>query len=55
MKKREDCFFGLHFDKHATSETKDIGITYPVDNLERLCKEIKPDYIQTDAKGYNTL
>lgn len=55
MKKREDCFFGLHFDKHATSETKDIGITYPVENLERLCKEIKPDYIQTDAKGFEGL
>ena len=55
MKKREDCFFGLHFDKHATPETKEIGITYPAEIIERICKEIKPDYIQTDAKGLEGL
>lgn len=55
MKNRKDCFFGLHFDKHATSETVNIGKTYPVDTLEALCKEVKPDFIQTDAKGFEGL
>lgn len=52
MKRRKDQFFGLHFDRHAVKENTGIGEGYSGETIERICKEIKPDFIQTDAKGY---
>ncbi len=50
--KRKDCYFGLHFDFHATEETKDIGKDIDANVIERIIQEVKPDYIQCDTKGH---
>ena len=52
MKKRKDSFFGLHFDMHATEKTLHIGRNFRYDLFRKLLKEVKPDYIQCDAKGH---
>lgn len=49
--KRKDCYFGLHFDFHATEEIEPLGIT----DREKFCKyldDVKPDFIQVDTKGH---
>lgn len=45
-------FFGLHFDYHACEETKDIGKNFDPSILEKIIKEVKPDFIQCDTKGH---
>ncbi len=50
--RRKDCYFGLHFDFHANRDTRDIGKEFDTKVLERIIKEVKPDYIQCDAKGH---
>ena len=45
-------FFGLHFDYHACKETKDIGKDFDSSILEKIIKEVKPDFIQCDTKGH---
>lgn len=52
MKKRSDCFFGLHFDMHAGENTLDIGKDFCEEHLDRLLKEVKPDFVQCDTKGH---
>ena len=52
MKKREDCFFGLHFDYHAQRNQKYVGRDLNIEELERLFKEVKPDFVQCDSKGH---
>lgn len=53
MKKRRDCFFGVHTDFHAGKNTvigdlKNFDIT-----LFRLfLDQVKPDFIQVDTKGH---
>ena len=50
--KRKDCFFGLHFDFHANAETPDIGADFDESTVERIAREVKPDFIQCDTKGH---
>ncbi len=45
-------FFGLHFDYHANASTTDIGAHFDKGVLERIIKEVKPDFIQCDTKGH---
>ncbi len=45
-------FFGLHFDYHANESTSDIGAYFDRTILERIIKEVKPDFIQCDTKGH---
>ena len=52
MKKRKDCFFGLHFDAHAVKEQENVGKDLRLDLLEELFKEVKPDFVQCDSKGH---
>ena len=50
-----DRYFGLHFDFHASPEKcrgVAIGETLKTEDLEWICRELKPDFIQTDCKGH---
>lgn len=50
--KRKDCFFGLHFDFHANKEDKNIGKEFSQAVVERIMREVKPDFVQCDTKGH---
>ena len=50
--RRKDCYFGLHFDFHANKDTQDIGKEFDAAIVERIVKEVGPDFIQCDAKGH---
>ena len=52
MKKRRDSFFGLHFDFHANPSDGVQGRALNEDDIRKICKEIKPDFIQIDCKGH---
>lgn len=52
MKKREESFFGLHFDMHANEYSTEIGSDFNCAIVEDICREIKPDFIQVDSKGH---
>ena len=50
-----DRYFGLHFDFHASPEKcagVAIGETLAAEDIEWICRELKPDFIQTDCKGH---
>ena len=49
--KRKESYFGLHFDYHANKDTRDIGIRFDEAVVERIVREVKPDFIQCDTKG----
>lgn len=51
-KKREESFFGLHFDFHAGPEQKNIGENCDPGMIETLIEQVRPDYIQCDTKGH---
>ena len=50
--RRKDCYFGLHFDFHANVWTHAIGESFDEQLVERICEEVKPDFIQCDTKGH---
>lgn len=52
MKRREDSFFGLHFDYHAKPEYGVQGATLTEESIRKICRELKPDFIQIDCKGH---
>ncbi len=52
MRKRQDCFFGLHFDLHANEYSTNIGSDFDFDFADKLCAEVQPDFIQVDSKGH---
>lgn len=54
VKKRKDSFFGLHFDFHAKPDTcpDPIGATLCEEDIRRICREVRPDFIQIDCKGH---
>lgn len=47
-----ECFFGLHFDFHATADNEPIGGRPFAKDLARLLREVTPDYVQCDCKGH---
>lgn len=55
-KRREDCFFGLHFDFHA--KPAEDGNIIPVggnttkEMVYKIIDTVKPDFIQIDCKGH---
>ena len=55
IKRREDSFFGLHFDCHATPESC-VGLKFgeylKAEDIEKICKDFKPDFLQIDCKGH---
>jgi len=50
-KSRKDCYFGLHFDFHATSERDEVGLT-DRDRFGAYLDAVKPDFVQIDTKGH---
>ncbi len=55
IKSRKDSFFGLHFDFHAEPKKcagHILGENLKEDDIRKICREIKPDFIQIDCKGH---
>ena len=48
-KRREDSFFGMHFDFHATEQLKNIGADANIEQLGRFLDLVKPDFIECDT------
>ncbi|TKK68024.1 hypothetical protein FC093_12485 [Ilyomonas limi] len=49
---RKDCFFGVHFDFHATAADTEIGKTVTADMIDAFLEQVKPDFVQVDSKGH---
>jgi hypothetical protein len=50
--KRSDCFFGVHFDLHASEDITDAGKTLTYAMIDTFLTRVKPDFIQIDCKGH---
>ncbi len=50
--KRADCFFGVHFDLHASEDITDAGRTLTAEMIDTFLLKVKPDFIQIDCKGH---
>ena len=50
--KRADCFFGVHFDLHATEEITNAGESLTEQMIDTFLSKVKPDFIQVDCKGH---
>ncbi len=50
--KRADCFFGVHFDLHASEEITDAGKTLTPEMIDTFLTKVRPDFIQIDCKGH---
>jgi len=50
--KRADCFFGVHFDLHASEDITDAGKTLTPEMVETFLTKVHPDFIQIDCKGH---
>lgn len=51
-KRREDCYFGLHFDLHPNDTDPALGRDVTEELVETIIARAKPDFIQYDAKGH---
>ena len=52
MKKRKDSVFGIHMNYHAKPEYGLQGVNLKEEDIRRICRELKPDFIQIDCKGH---
>ncbi len=52
MKRRSESFFGLHFDFHAQPKYGLQGKSLNEEDIRRICRTLKPDFIQIDCKGH---
>jgi hypothetical protein len=50
--KRADCFFGIHFDLHASEDITDAGKTLTAEMIDTFLTRVRPDFIQVDCKGH---
>lgn len=50
-KKREDLFFGVHFDFHA-GPNDTIGTIVDEEGIAQMLDAVKPDFVQIDTKGH---
>jgi hypothetical protein len=50
--KRADCFFGVHFDLHASEDISDAGKTLTAAMIDTFLIRVRPDFIQIDCKGH---
>jgi len=50
--KRADCFFGVHFDLHASEDITDAGKTLTPEMVDTFLTKVNPDFIQIDCKGH---
>jgi hypothetical protein len=52
MKKRKDCFFGVHFDFHSNQTALGIGEKLQGNEIQEFLRVVKPDFVQCDVKGH---
>jgi hypothetical protein len=50
--RRADCFFGVHFDLHASEDITDAGRTLTPEMVDTFLRKVRPDFIQIDCKGH---
>ncbi len=50
--KRADCFFGVHFDLHASEDITDAGKTLTPEMIDTFLIKVCPDFVQIDCKGH---
>lgn len=50
--KRSDCYFGVHFDLHASENITDAGKTLTYEMIDTFLTRVRPDFIQIDCKGH---
>lgn len=50
--RRDQSFFGIHFDFHAGDDCNEIGKNTTPGMVQTIIDLVKPDYIQTDCKGH---
>ncbi|MBV5315978.1 MAG: hypothetical protein JZU47_21950 [Prolixibacteraceae bacterium] len=50
--RRADCFFGVHFDLHASEDITDAGRTLTPQMVDTFLTKVRPDFIQIDCKGH---
>ena len=50
--KRAECFFGVHFDLHASEDITDAGKTLTPEMIDTFLTKVRPDFIQIDCKGH---
>jgi len=50
--RRADCFFGIHFDLHASEDITDAGKTLTPEMVDTFLTRVRPDFIQIDCKGH---
>ena len=50
--RRADCFFGIHFDLHASEDITDAGKTLTAEMVDTFLTKVRPDFIQIDCKGH---
>ncbi|UCG15323.1 MAG: hypothetical protein JSV19_08485 [Phycisphaerales bacterium] len=50
--RRENAFFGVHFDLHPGKTDTALGADVSEENIEHLLTRVRPDWIQYDCKGH---
>lgn len=50
--KRSDCYFGVHFDLHASEDIADAGKTLTYAMIDTFLTRVRPDFVQIDCKGH---
>jgi hypothetical protein len=50
--RRDQSFFGIHFDFHAHGNDKGIGQNTTPGMVNAIIDKVRPDYIQIDCKGH---
>ncbi len=50
--RREDSFFGMHFDLHPNPTDPALGKDLRIEQVLRFLDAVKPDYVQYDCKGH---
>ena len=50
--RREESFFGVHFDLHAQEDIMDAGRSLTNEMVDTFLKKVRPDFIQIDCKGH---
>ena len=50
--RRAECFFGVHFDLHASEDITNAGETLTPEMVDTFLTKVRPDFIQIDCKGH---
>jgi hypothetical protein len=51
-KRREESFFGMHFDLHPNPRDLELGKDLRKEQVLRFLDAVQPDYVQYDCKGH---